>query len=79
MCWPINVNALPTLYDTAPQLRVGVLTGLYYFASNLAAVAGPQLAGWLVDLSGDNYQVVFLYGACFMGLAALCLRQVWSE
>ena len=80
ICWAlINVNALPTLYDTTPQLRAGVLTGLYYFASNLAAVAGPQLAGLLVDLSGDNYRVVFLYGACFMGLAALCLRQVRSE
>jgi hypothetical protein len=42
-------------------------------------VAGPQLAGLLVDLSGDNYRIVFLYGACFMGLAALCLRQVRSE
>ncbi|MCS7066089.1 MAG: MFS transporter, partial [Fimbriimonadales bacterium] len=77
LCWAlINVNSLPALYDTTPQLRAGVLTGLYYFASNLSAVAGPQLAGRLVDLTGDNYRLVFLYGAFFMVLAGLCLRRV---
>lgn len=77
MLWAlVNVNSLPLLYDTAPQLRAGILTGLYYFASNLAAVLGPQLSGVLVDLLGGNYRYVFLYGACFMGLASLCLAAV---
>ncbi len=72
----VIVNALPTLYDTVPVLRAGLLTGLYYFASNLSAVLGPQLAGVLVDLTGKNYRVVFLYGALFMVLAILCMRRV---
>ncbi len=72
----VIVNALPTLYDTVPVLRAGLLTGLYYFASNLSAVLGPQLAGVLIDLTGKNYRVVFLYGAVFMVLAILCMRRV---
>lgn len=72
----VNVNSLPALYDTAPQLRAGIITGLYYFASNLSAVLGPQLAGILVDLTGGNYRNVFLYGAFFMALAGLCMSQV---
>lgn len=77
MFWAlINVNSLPALYDTAPTLRAGIITGLYYFASNLSAVLGPQLAGILVDLTGDNYRNVFLYGAFFMALAGACMSQV---
>lgn len=72
----VNVNSLPALYDTAPQLRAGIITGLYYFASNLSAVLGPQFAGVLVDLTGDNYRNVFLYGAFFMTLAGICMSRV---
>ncbi|MFN7017947.1 MAG: MFS transporter, partial [Fimbriimonadales bacterium] len=72
----VNVNSLPALYDTAPTLRAGIVTGLYYFASNLSAVLGPQLAGVLVDRTGDNYRNVFLYGACFMALAGMCMMRV---
>ncbi|MDM7461008.1 MAG: MFS transporter, partial [bacterium] len=72
----VNVNSLPALYDTAPTLRAGIVTGLYYFASNLSAVLGPQLAGVLVDRTGDNYRNVFLYGAGFMALAGVCMMRV---
>ncbi|MCS6919702.1 MAG: MFS transporter [Fimbriimonadales bacterium] len=72
----INVNSLPALYDTAPTLRAGIITGLYYMASNLSAVLGPQLAGVLVDLTGDDYRNVFLYGAFFMALAGVCMARV---
>ncbi|MGQ9657354.1 MAG: MFS transporter, partial [Fimbriimonadales bacterium] len=77
MFWAlVNVNSLPALYDTAPQLRAGIVTGLYYMASNLSAVLGPQLAGVVVDLTGDNYRNVFLYGAAFMALAGACMTRV---
>jgi len=72
----VNVNSLPALYDTAPYLRAGIITGLYYLASNLSAVLGPQLAGVLVDLTDNNYRMVFLYGAFFMTLAWACMRRV---
>ncbi len=77
MLWAlVNVNSLPLLYDTAPQLRPGIITGLYYLASNLAAVLGPQGSGVLVDLAGGNFRTVFLYGAFFMLVAAVCITRV---
>ena len=77
MFWAlVNVNSLPALYDTAPQLRAGIITGLYYMASNLSAVLGPQLAGVVVDLTGDDYRNVFLYGAAFMALAGVAMTRV---
>jgi len=48
----------------------------YYMASNLSAVLGPQLAGVVVDLTGENYRNVFLYGAVFMALAGFCMTRV---
>jgi MFS-type transporter involved in bile tolerance (Atg22 family) len=45
-------------------------------ASNLSAVLGPQLAGVVVDLTGENYRNAFLYGAVFMALAGFCMTRV---
>jgi maltose/moltooligosaccharide transporter len=66
----IAVNALPLVFDLDGDLRrFGLLTGGYYLAQNLAAVVGPQLTGLLIDLSGQNYRVMFVIAAGFMALA----------
>ena len=52
----VNVNSLPMVYDVGGDERIGAFTGLYYLASSIAAVAGPQLVGVLIDLTGKNYQ-----------------------
>ena len=31
------------------RAAIGAYTGLYYFASSLAAITGPIVAGWLID------------------------------
>jgi maltose/moltooligosaccharide transporter len=73
MVWPLfAVNALPLVYDIGGEARIGAFTGLYYLASNLAAVVGPQTVGILIDLSG-SYRVMFLFSALFMALAGICL------
>lgn len=72
----INVNSLPALFDAGGNTRIGSLTGLYYFASSLAAVAGPQVAGFLIDLAGDNYRLIFLYSAFFMAFAGGCIAKM---
>jgi maltose/moltooligosaccharide transporter len=72
----INVNSLPMVYDVGGDARIGAFTGLYYFASNIAAVAGPQTVGALIDLTGGNYRVMFVFGAVFMALAALFMLRV---
>lgn len=72
----VNVNSLPMVYDVGGDARIGAFTGLYYFASNIAAVAGPQLVGVLVDLTGKNYRVMFVFSAIFMLLAGVLMMRV---
>ncbi|WP_026370075.1 MFS transporter [Kallotenue papyrolyticum] len=57
----ILVNSLPMVVDMAPPERLGSYTGLYYLASQSAAILGPVLVGWIIALAGNNYRVGFLY------------------
>ncbi len=72
----INVNSLPMVYDVGGDQRIGAFTGLYYLASNIAAVAGPQVVGILVDVTGGNYRIMWLFGALFMLLAGVLMYRV---
>lgn len=72
----INVNSLPMVYDVGHGARIGAFTGLYYLASNIAAVAGPQTMGFLIQASGDNYRLMFVFSAVFMLLAGLIMLRV---
>jgi MFS family permease len=71
----VNVNSLPLVYDTGDEGSIGAYTGLYYFASQTAAVFGPVLAGYAVELSG-SHRVIFAFGAVFMLLAYIAMRAV---
>ena len=72
----INVNSLPMVYDVGGDARIGAFTGLYYFAANIAAVAGPQTVGFLIDLTDDNYRIMFVFAAAFMILAGFLMSRV---
>ena len=72
----INVNSLPMVYDVGGKLRIGALTGLYYLASNLAAVIGPQTVGVMIDITSGNYRIMFLFSFIFMALAAFFMSRV---
>ncbi|MCX6032687.1 MAG: SLC45 family MFS transporter [Chloroflexi bacterium] len=70
----VNINSLPMVYDLAGKRSIGAYTGLYYFASSAAAITGPIVAGWLIDLTGHT--VIWLFTAVFMALAIFCMSQV---
>jgi maltose/moltooligosaccharide transporter len=72
----INVNSLPMVYDVGGDHRIGAFTGLYYFASNIAAVVGPQAVGILITFTGNNYRIMFIFSAVFMLLAGVIMAQV---
>jgi MFS family permease len=77
MAWAlINVNALPMLYDRGSLAQVGTFTGLYFLAVNFASVTGPQVVGFLIDLSGRNYRVMFPFAAFCVALAGLLMAWV---
>jgi MFS family permease len=74
-CWAlVNINSLPIVYDLGGEERIGAYTGLYYFASSLAAIAGPILGGGLIDIT--NYAMIWLFSAIFLGLAIVAMLRL---
>jgi len=73
----VNINSLPMVVDISTSEEVlGTYTGLYYVAGTLAAVVGPILNGWVIDLTGRNYNMIFLVTPGFFVLAILCMLGV---
>ncbi len=69
----ININSLPMVVDMTDNSKVGTYTGLYYMFSTLAAIAGPNINGWIVFLTGNNYGLVMVIGPIFMAIALLSM------
>ena len=44
---------------SASDADLGTYTGLYYIASQLAAVAGPTINGYIVEWGGGDYNLIF--------------------
>jgi len=70
----VNVNSLPTVVDMTTRERLGTHTGLYYFASQTAAITGPPFAGLFIDIAG--YASLFPFSIVFLALSALTLQRV---
>ena len=45
----ININSLPMVVDMTDAAHLGTYTGLYYMFSTLAAIAGPNINGWIIQ------------------------------
>ena len=72
-----NINSLPMVVDTsASDADLGTYTGLYYIASQLAAVAGPTINGYIVEWGGGDYNLIFVVTPAFFLLAILCMLGV---
>jgi len=69
----ININSLPMVVDMTDDIRIGTYTGLYYLFSTLAAILGPNINGWLVELAGRDYSVIMYIGPVFMALALVMM------
>ncbi len=68
----VNINSLPMVVELTSAARIGTFTGLYYLFSTLSAIVGPNVNGWAIQLTGNNYNVIMLIAPFFM-LAALVL------
>lgn len=68
----ININSLPMVVDMTDAAHLGTYTGLYYLFSTLAAIAGPNVNGWIIHFAGDNYNLTMMLAPVFM-LAALVM------
>ncbi len=68
----ININSLPMVVELTTAARLGTFTGLYYLFSTFSAILGPNVNGWAIQASGNNYNVIMLIAPFFM-LTALVL------
>ena len=67
----------PLVADCFGPGHFGAIFGLTFAAYGfVAGPLGPTLSGYLLDRTGDNFFLVFLYLGIFCLLAALCIRQV---
>ena len=73
----ININSYPLVADMSPLGLLGTYTGVYYLFSSIANIISPVLLGSLIDVIG--YQIVFLYGAFFFGLAFFFISMVHDK
>jgi MFS family permease len=72
----ININSLPMVVDMTTFSRLGTYTGLYYLFATLAAIAGPNINGWIIQLSGNNYSTTMLAAPFFMVVAFIMMMGV---
>jgi len=72
----ININSLPMVVDMVELARVGTYTGLYYLFSTLAAIAGPNINGLIIQISGNNYNSIMVMAPVFMVFALILMLGV---
>lgn len=72
----VNINSLPMIVDLTSAARIGTFTGLYYLFSTLSAIVGPNLNGWAVELTGNNYNTIMLLAPFFMLIALILMLGV---
>jgi MFS family permease len=65
----ININSLPMVVDMTDAARLGTFTGLYYLFSTLSAIIGPNSNGWIISLTGNNYNSIMIVAPIFMVVA----------
>jgi len=68
----VNINSLPMVVELTSAARIGTFTGLYYLFSTLSAIVGPNVNGWAIQISNNNYSVIMFIAPFFM-LTALVL------
>lgn len=72
----ININSLPMVVDLTDTTHVGTYTGLYYLFSTLAAIVGPNINGWVIQLTGSNYNNIWIVAPISMVIAFVMMLGV---
>ncbi len=72
----ININSRPMVVDMTTVTHLGTYTGLYYLFSTLAAIAGPNINGLVIQFSGNDYSTTMIAAPFFMLLAFIMMFRV---
>jgi maltose/moltooligosaccharide transporter len=74
----VVINDLPFLYDIGDESKIGAYTGSYFVATQIGAVVGPTLAGFLIEIGG-SYRIIFAFASLCALLAWLTLRPILNQ
>jgi maltose/moltooligosaccharide transporter len=69
----VNINSLPMVVDMTNSARIGTYTGLYYLFSTFSAIVGPNVNGWIIQLTNGNYNNIMLVAPVFMVVALVLM------
>jgi maltose/moltooligosaccharide transporter len=69
----ININSLPMVVDMTETAKLGTYTGLYYLFSTFSAIVGPNSNGWIISLTGNNYNSIMIVAPIFMAVAMVMM------
>jgi MFS family permease len=69
----VNINSLPMVVDMTSAARIGTFTGLYYLFSTLSAIVGPNVNGWIIQLTSGNYNNIMIVAPIFMIIALVLM------
>ena len=76
----VTINTLPLVLEIGGQERIGTFTGLYYTATQSAAIAGPVIVGAMFDITtkftadgSRNYWSLFVFCPICFVCALLCM------
>lgn len=69
----VNINSLPMVVDMTNSARIGTYTGLYYLFSTLSAIVGPNVNGWIIQLTSGDYNNIMLFAPIFMVIALVLM------
>jgi maltose/moltooligosaccharide transporter len=72
----ININSLPMIVDLTSAARIGTFTGMYYLFSTLSAIVGPNLNGWAIELTNNNYNIIMALAPVFFAVALVLMLGV---
>ena len=71
-----NTNTLPMVVDMTDSGSVGRFTGYYYSFSQAASVLSPILFGFLLRITDNNYDIMFLYAGIALTMALISVSFV---
>jgi MFS family permease len=69
----VNINSLPMVVDLTTAARLGTFTGLYYLFSTFSAIVGPNVNGWIIQLTNGNYNNIMIVAPIFMIIALVLM------
>lgn len=72
----VNVNSYPMVVDMTDGLHTGTYTGICFLFVTAAAIVGPNVNGWIIQLTGNDYSSIYIVSSAFIFIALIMMTGV---